>query len=193
MQTRHLLKASALLIAVTISAGSLAAAPSVQKCECAAELGDRNLRAEASELLSEIQSTANKLTRDAATLESFPRMGVSWESHATQLNLAKEHINIIGERLERLQAIRPVAELWQQQAIDSVVPVALNLAERTEAAIQHLNENRRYLWAPVYTDHLTTISDEANRMKESVDLHLEVAGTEDRLEQLRNRLDTASS
>lgn len=36
-----------------------------------------------------------------------------------------------------------------------------------------LNENRGYLWALVYTDHLKTISDQADQMKESDDLDLE--------------------
>jgi len=50
-----------------------------------------------------------------------------------------------------------------------------------------LNENRGYLWALVYTDHLKTISDQADQMKESDDLDLELASTQDKLGELRNK------
>jgi hypothetical protein len=61
----------------------------------------------------------------------------------------------------------------------------MDLAARTEGAIEHLNANRNYLCADVYVDPLEAISRHADRMKELVDLHLDLAGTEDRLERLR--------
>jgi hypothetical protein len=183
MQTRRLLKVISLPIAIIMAAGSLTAAPTVQSAGA-----DWNFPGEASELLREIQSTANRLTRDAATLESYGRAGVNWESHSSQLAVAREHINAIGERVQRLRAIHRVAAPWQQQAIDSIVPVAINLASRTEAAILYLEENRDHLWAPVYTGHLKRISDHADQMKESVDLHLELASTQEKLVELRGKL-----
>jgi hypothetical protein len=59
------------------------------------------------------------------------------------------------------------------------------VVERTQAAILHLNENPNHLWAPSYTDHLKAISDRADRLKESVDLHFELAGTSDKLDDLQ--------
>jgi hypothetical protein len=72
--------------------------------------------------VKEIQSTAARLTRDAAKLESFRGGGLSRQTHATQLTLAKGDINNIGDRLERLQQIRNMTAPWQQQAIDSMLP-----------------------------------------------------------------------
>jgi hypothetical protein len=99
-------------------------------------------------------------------------------------------VNAIGKRIARLRQIKHVAAPWQQQAIDSIIPVATELAARTEAAIEHLNDNRNYLWADVYVGHLGAISRHADRMKELVDLHIDLAGTQDKLERLRQSLDT---
>jgi hypothetical protein len=144
--------------------------------------------AQASQLLQEIQLIAQDLKRDAATLESYRLGQLSWQSHAHQLTLAKQHINGIGVRLENLKAIRDTAEPWQRQAIDAIVPVAVQLASRTESAINHLNENRRHLFAPVYTDHVSAIAASADQMKQSVDVFLELASTQDKLDRLHERV-----
>ncbi|HMJ62809.1 MAG TPA: hypothetical protein VK493_13645, partial [Bryobacteraceae bacterium] len=93
--------------------------------------------AEASRLLTEVRSIAQTLNRDAATLESYRRGGITWQSHAHRLALAKQHINSIGERLESLEAMRGSTAPWQQEAVDLIVPVAEQLASRTQAAIHH--------------------------------------------------------
>jgi hypothetical protein len=149
--------------------------------------------AEARQLLEGVQVIANQLNRDAQTLESYTRSRLTWQSHAYQLTLAKQHINGMGERLESLQAIRDTAAPWQQQAIDSIVPVAVQLASRTEAAINHLNENRGYLFAPVYTGHLNAIAEHSDQMKQSIDTFLELASTQEKLDNLRDKLKAMES
>ncbi|MGH7182383.1 MAG: hypothetical protein ACREJN_10445 [Nitrospiraceae bacterium] len=141
--------------------------------------------AEASRLLKEVRSIAYALNRDAATLESYRLSGITWRSHAHRLALAKEHINDIGDRLESLQAMRGSAAPWQQEAIDSIVPVAAQLASRTEAAINYLNENPGQLFVPVYTGHLSAIAGHADWMEQSVDVFLDLARAQDRLDGLR--------
>lgn len=59
-------------------------------------------------------------------------------------------VNAIGKRITRLQEIKHVAAPWQQQTIDSILPIAVDLAGRIQAAIERLNENQNYLWADVY-------------------------------------------
>ena len=191
MKTRNLSRVASLLMVAAMVGGSLfAAPPSLKPCASAVQSQDWSFPAEASQLLKEIQSTATQLTRDTATLESYTLSGLSRQSHANQLTSAKEHINAIGERLQAIQhAVAP----WQRQAVDAIVPVAAHLASRTEAAIQHLNENRNHLWAPAYTDHLKTIADRANQVKTSIDLHLELASTQDKLEELRLKVATIGS
>jgi hypothetical protein len=143
--------------------------------------------AEASQLLKEVRTIAYNLERDAATLETYTFSRFDWRTHADQLRLAKQHINAIGDRLQSLQAIRSTAAPWQQQAIESIVPVAAQLAARTEAAINHLNENRGYLFAPEYTDHLSTIADHSDQLKESVNVFLGLASTQEKLDSLREK------
>jgi hypothetical protein len=170
---------TSLLMLAAMAGGLLHADTSTQAA-------DRNFPTEATKLLKEIQSTATKLSHSADTLHSY-RQGVSWQSHANELNLVKEHINTIGDRLEKLKAIRHAAEPWQKRVIDSILPVGLVTAARTDAAIRHLTDAPNYLWAPAYTEHLECIALGAHQMKQSIDLHLEMSSTQNKLEELRDK------
>jgi hypothetical protein len=177
-----------------MAAGALTAAPrgvSDRGANCQAE--DRNYPSEATSLLKQVQFTATLLTRDAAILESYSRGVLSRESHADRITVVKHHINNMGEKLNRLQAIRHLVTPWQQEAIDSAVPPAVTLAAHTEAAIEHLNERRNNLWHPDYASHLRGISNRSVQVKEAVNLHLEMADTQDKLESLRERSNTLGS
>ena len=189
MRLQNFSKVTCLLVAASMAIGSLtAASPAMKACECTVGVEGWNFPGEASQLLKEIQYTAAKLKDHAQTLKSYPRSGISRTSHASQLTAAKENINAIGDRLERLQTIRHTALPWQQQAIDSIVPVAANLATHVGAAIHHLNQNPSHLWAPTYREHLKTMADRADQMKQSVDLHLDLAAAQERLEELRDKV-----
>lgn len=194
MKSRSVVQMMCLLTAAAVAAGSLSAAPRDTANRAATgQADDWNFHDEASRLLKEVQSTATVLTRDADILHSFTRGSLSWESHVNQISLIKNHINSMGKQLDRLQAIRHVAAPWQQQAIDSVVPAALILAAHTEAAIEHLNDRSKSLWDSEYANHLQGIFDRSDRVKETVGLHLEIADTQDQLEQLRERTETLGS
>jgi hypothetical protein len=71
--------------------------------------------------------------------------------------------------------------------------VAVHLADRTRAAIEHLNDHRGKRFVLEYADHLRTISDQATQLKASVSDHLDLAQTENKAEELRNRISDASS
>jgi len=174
------------LLIAAMAGGALSAAPrsSVEDWACADE---------ASRILNQIRSTASRLAIQTDTLESYTRGGLSWESHAGRLNMARESINEIGQLLQQLQEIRNDSAPWQRRAVDSVAPIAESLANRTEAAIDHLNWNRQYLWAPVYADHLKAMAEHASQMKKNVDVHLELADTANKLEDLRTQAAKAGS
>jgi len=177
-----------------MAAGVLTAAPrGVSASGATRQTADWNFPAEASSLLKEVQFTATLLTRDATILESYSRGALSRESHVDRITMVRQHINTMGEKLNRLQEIRHVVTPWQQQAIDSVVPPAVTLAAHTEAAIEHLNDRRNTLWHPVYTDHLRGIADRSAQVKEAVNLHLEMADTQDKLESLQERTNALGS
>jgi hypothetical protein len=175
--------------ALILSGSSLVASPSASGVSPPAVQSEASSpsAAEASRLLKEVRTIAYNLERDAATLETYTFSRMYWQTHADQLRLAKEHINAIGDRLKSLQAIRSTVAPWQQKAIDSIVPVAVQLAARTEAAIGHLNENRNHLFAPEYKDHLTTIADHSDQLKQSVNIFLELANTQEKLDSLREK------
>jgi hypothetical protein len=194
MKSRSVTKIMCLLLAGVMAAGALTAAPrgvSASGATCQTE--DWNFPAEASSLLKEVQFTATLLTRDATILESYSRGALSRESHVDRITVVKHHINTMGEKLNRLQAIRHVVTPWQQQAIDSVVPPAVTVAAHTEAAIEHLNDRRNNLWHPDYTDLLRGISDRSVQVQEAVNLHLEMADTQDKLESLQERTNPLGS
>jgi hypothetical protein len=140
---------------------------------------------DATRLLREVRLLTHDLNRDAATLESYRLNKMSWQTHSHRLALAKQHINSIGERLESLDAMRGSVEPWQGEAIDSIMPVAGQLAARTEAAIKYLNENQGKLFVPDYTEHLSAIAGHAEQMRESVSAHLDMASAQERMDKLR--------
>ena len=194
MQFKSLTKIVCLLSAAAVSSGSLLASErGLPVCSCASETADWNFPSEASQLLKEIRSAAHQLTSNAENLKSFGPGGVSWQRHADELMQIREQVNAVGERIQRLQAIRHVIAPWQREAVDSLTPMAVTLASRTEAAIGHLNDNRTYLWSETYQDHLKTLASRAGQMKTSVGLHLELAETQDKVEALRGSVASLGS
>src|SRR2546427_493578 len=156
--------------------------------------GSSNLEpaAEVSELLQQIQSVAVKLNRDADTLASLTRgHQVSWHSHAEQLARVKERANDMGTRLQRLQTLKRDALPWQVRAIDAMYAPAVELSTRTQAAIEHLSENRSYRGGS-YGEHVATILERSDQIVESVNNFLEYSETQEKLNRLMEKLELAS-
>jgi len=176
----------ALAAVALLSGGSAFASPPLT-CKSSAYWSGR-----ASTLLTEIQKETAELRPHADKLESFARNPrLNWQSHATYLDRVKGHINSVGERIAELQRIRQDVLPWQQQAITEVTSHAAQVAASTQAAILHLRENQNYLFAPEYTDHLTTIADRSEEMKETVDAFLEYEKTQLKLQRLQRELELA--
>lgn len=176
-------------------AGSLMASPAAAGSVDAVAVNTStwDFQKEASNLLGEVRTLSGELRNDADRLESFRLSNLSWQTHGDQLTRVKEHINAMGDRLERLQEIRHVTAPWQQQAINQIVPVAVEIASRTQAAFEHLNENQSYLFAPTYTDHLTTIAEQARTLNDSASGFVEYGDTQERLDQLQEQLEIRPS
>ena len=174
------------LLLAALAGGSLVASPTAAvPSESVRVAEDWSYSAEASKLLNDIRSAAARLNIQTDALDSYTRGGLSWESHASRLNKVRDDINEMGRLLRQFDEMRAGTAPWQRQAVDSIAPVAANLATRTEAAIGHLNENRQYLWAPVYIDHLKAMAEHASQVKKTVDVHLELADTMQNLDDLR--------
>ena len=54
------------------------------------------MAADLTALLQEARTTATQLNRDAATMESFTRSNLTWQSHSAQITQIKDHINKAG-------------------------------------------------------------------------------------------------
>jgi signal transduction histidine kinase len=105
------------------------------------------------------------------------------------LDQVKGHINAIGERTAELQQIRYAVLPWQEQAITEVTSQAAQVAASTQAAIVYLNENQGRHFVPEYRDHLTTIADSSDDMKQAVDSFLDYEKTQQKLQDLQNELE----
>lgn len=138
--------------------------------------------------LKELGSLSAQLDNDADQLNSLILSGLHWQTHSSHLNQIKADVNQMGDRLEALQAMRSFAAPWQQEAIDSIIPMALEVADRTTAAITHLNENHQFLWAPEYVDHLRTIAARSDEMHERLNIHLQIMEDRNKIEMLQDKL-----
>jgi hypothetical protein len=148
------------------------------------------LSGRASTLLAEIQQEAAGLKLHAEMLGLFARNNqYSWQSHANYLNRVKVHINAVGERTDELQRISYAVLPWQQQAISEVTAHAAQLATSTQAAIVHLRENQNRLFVQEYRDHLTTIEDRSEAMKQTVDKFLDYEKAQQKFQELERDLE----
>jgi hypothetical protein len=144
----------------------------------------------ASMLLDEIRKQSTELRLQADTLGTFAGSSqYSWRSHIFYLNKVKGHINAVGERTAELQQIRHAVLPWQQQAITEVTSHAAKVAASTHAAIVYLNENQNRLSVSEYGDHLTTIADSSEDMKQTVNKFLDYEKAQRKLQQLQNELE----
>ena len=166
----------ALAAVIALGGGSALASPSPPS-DSSAYWSSR-----ASALLAEIQEETAQLRPHADKLGTYARnLRLSWQTHAAYLDRVKGHINSVGERIAELQRIRHDVLPWQQRAIAEVTSHATQVAASTQAAIVHLRENRNHLFVPEYTDHLTTIADRSEDMKQTVDRFLDYGTTQQKL------------
>jgi hypothetical protein len=105
-------------------------------------------------LLNEVKSEASDLKRDSETLESYTRSSLNWQSHASQLTKIKDHINTIGQTIQKLNDARSSASDWQGEATDRILPLAKEIAANAESAIKHLSDNPNRLHDAQYKKYL---------------------------------------
>jgi hypothetical protein len=139
-----------------IGISALLVLPEMQTAATAADLAT---------LFQEARTTASQLRKDAATMETYTRSNLSWQSHGSQITEIRQHINKAGSILSEMQAARADAQSWHQEAIDRITPVLNELASNTEAVIRQLNENPGRLKTPTYQGYL----------KDNADLAVELA------------------
>jgi hypothetical protein len=145
-------------------------------------------------LLRDLREINTRLDRNGQTLDSFTRSArLSWQSHAAYLSMMRADINKSGQIIREMQDIQSGALPWQKEAIGRVHPIGLELAQHTEAAISHLNENQRQLFVPAYTERLAAISDSAEKLRSTVNQFLDYGDAQAKSQTLAQTLEIADS
>ena len=106
------------------------------------------------QLLAQAKTQAAQLATEADQMTSYTRSTDTWQSHATQVTVIKEHINALGKTLQQMEDGRASAAPWQQEAVDRIVPLAKELASSLDTTINHINQNKNQLGHADYRDYL---------------------------------------
>lgn len=145
-----------------------------------------------SKILSSAKLEAYQLKEDADALEGYSRAKSDWESHANAVSRMRDDVNKMGALLSELQSNRGAAALWQQTAIDRIVPLAKELAANTTSAIDHLSKSPKRLNTADYQEYLEAISDSAENLSATITNFVEYGKTRQRLDRLAAKLELPS-
>lgn len=159
-----------------------------------ADDGSATASAEIRELLAQVKTEATTLDRDAAELAAWTRQSrISWETHAGQLDVLREHINKAGKLLAQMQDARSTASPWQQQAIDRIEPLLQELADNTTSTINHLDENRSHLSLSQFGDFAKAGEDLARELSTLVGDYVEFGEHEANYHRMQEKLEASAS
>lgn len=121
---------------------------------------------EVSRLLREARSSARKLVLTTDQFQSYTRSKLDWRTHADKARQVKAEVNALGATVQKLEALQAEAAPWQQEAIHSIKPIALKLAQNTESVFEHLRDNPRQLSYGEYRETLNTKYELASQLAE---------------------------
>jgi len=141
-----------------------------------------------SKLLSETKTMAFQLKEDAATMESFTRMNVGWESHKVAINQIKDHVNDLLRQVNKLNAAKAMASPWQKAAIEKITPFLDEMEGYTLAIIEHLNgENKRTI--AEYKDYLEANADYSSDLAAMIANYVDYGKSKERVQSLGAKLE----
>ncbi|HVJ08133.1 MAG TPA: hypothetical protein VM554_07100 [Acidisarcina sp.] len=146
-----------------------------------------------SQLLADARTQARLAEDDAAMLESFTTSGVSWQTHSSQLNSMKEHVNDLGKTVKQLNDIRGEGSPWQQEAIDRINPLLRHMADQLTTTINHLNNNQSRVGLPPYRDYTTANHELASRTAATINDFVEYGKAKAKAQSLEQKLELPSS
>jgi hypothetical protein len=141
-----------------------------------------------SKLLSEAKTMAFQLKEDAATMETYSRMDLSWESHKVAINQIKDHVNALGKQVAKLKAAEVSASPLQATAIDRINPYLDEMVGYTTAVIEHLNGDKRHNFAE-YKDYLEANADYSADLASMVADFVDYGNAKHRVERLGDKLE----
>ena len=120
--------------------------------------------------LSSFKQTAFDMQKNADILNSMaPSRQLDWRSHAESLETLKQQVNQLGQTLANLEELRPQANEGQRLAIDSARPPLAATAKQLSHALNLLSENRQTVYRTPYIETVSTLSEHATSLSNTVD------------------------
>jgi len=144
---------------------------------------------EITKLLSEAKTHAILAEDDAATLHSYTRSGLAWQTHANRLSMMKEHINDLGKTAKQLNDLKSTGSPWQQVAIDRINPLLREMADTLTATIEHLNKNQSQIHMSKYRDYAEANYDLASRTTAMIKDFVDYGKAKEKSEDLERTLE----
>lgn len=163
------------LLAIAVLALPASAERRVQNADAQRQVADR---------LDEFKSTAFKLRHQADILQSHRNSALSWQSHATQLQAVRDHVNQLGKSLSALDEMKVHATDSQKMAIEHARPHLVAIAQNTTRAIELLNENRGSVRFSDYGEATSDIYDHADTLHTKLDAILDFENAKSRMNAL---------
>lgn len=145
--------------------------------------------AKISDLLEQAKSHAVLAERDAATLESYTRSRLSWQSHGSQLNRIKRHVNELGQLNKQLSDLRAEGSPWQQMAVDQVDLRLREMADLLTNTINHLNDNRAHVHMQPYQEYARANRELTSRIATMLDDFVDYDQAKSKAETLEQKLE----
>lgn len=107
-----------------------------------------------SKLFAEVKAHSTLAQNDAERLEAYTRSDTSWQLHADQLRLIKEHVNDLLTDYGEMARVREEGSPWQQEAIDQLRPVLKGMADHLNATILYQRENPTRVKMPPFLNYV---------------------------------------
>lgn len=153
-----------------------------------------DFKAEANSIFHDLETLARQTRNDADQLVTDNRgHEVSWELQADHLNILKQQVNDMGEKICRLQTIRRMLDPWQQAEVDRVTQEVQLMADNTQDAIVYLNSHEQELWLPTYQKYANNLYHETGTLAESLSDAVSYADVSKQYQDLRHKVEVPAA
>ncbi|HUX28500.1 MAG TPA: hypothetical protein VMV39_06920 [Terracidiphilus sp.] len=144
---------------------------------------------EITNLLEQAKRHADLAVGDANTLWSYTSSRHAWQSHASRVNLMREHINNLGKIHKDLSDMREQGSLWQKEAIDRIEPLLQEMADNLTNTINHMSENRSHIQFKEYRDYTRANYELAEKTAKTIGNFVEYGKAKSKAASLEEKLE----
>jgi hypothetical protein len=147
---------------------------------------------EFSGFLAQAKSEALQLQRSAEEMSSFAHSRTDWRTEAAKLAEVKEHVNNLGEFVNRMNNTEALAP-WQRTALGDVAPMVDELAGNVTMAIYHLGENPDRLIFTSFPDYVAATAELASNIAQTLSDYVAYGEAKNKAEELSFELELPES